>query len=245
MKLLGLTASDQNDSRDRAIINQVLQSQWWVNPLLNPDCGKVEPSPKQAGMEAYADGVSWNPGGLGQGRYYYTGSAWVKLIGPSDTISSATNADTVDNYHLSDIRSYAMVTGSDFTTTSTTVVDITGLTLPLLASSTYEFQMNIVLKSSTAAGLKVNIMASAAISAIEGQDECGNYTVGVYNIVDGIIALPYLSATHLSGVDYTGIQRITGIITTSGACNLVAQLQKITSGTATCFVGSFMRVAKI
>jgi len=30
--------------------NKILEAQWWVNPILNPECGKVEPAPKYVGM---------------------------------------------------------------------------------------------------------------------------------------------------------------------------------------------------
>jgi len=76
MKLLSLKWSEQNDSRDRDILNQVLRAQWWINPLLNPECGRVVPAPLYPGLLAWADGTNWNPGS-GEGFYRYTGSAWV------------------------------------------------------------------------------------------------------------------------------------------------------------------------
>ncbi len=77
MKLLSLL-SGPLDARDRDILNQVLRAQWWINPLLNPECGKVEPEPKYVRMVAYANGTDWNPGGNGVVGYYrWTGTAWV------------------------------------------------------------------------------------------------------------------------------------------------------------------------
>ena len=38
------------------------------------------PDKPQAGQVYYADGTDWNPGGTGEGLYFYTsGAAWVKL----------------------------------------------------------------------------------------------------------------------------------------------------------------------
>jgi hypothetical protein len=78
MKLLSLQSGVLMQG-ERAMVNLLLQSAWWSNPLLNPACGTVEPAPKYAGLVAYADGVSWNPGGTGAGMYFYSGAAWSKL----------------------------------------------------------------------------------------------------------------------------------------------------------------------
>jgi hypothetical protein len=62
------------------IINSVYRAVMWVSPLLNADCGKIEPPAefKIAGMLAYSDGTNWDAGS-GQGLYLWTGAAWAKL----------------------------------------------------------------------------------------------------------------------------------------------------------------------
>lgn len=52
----------------------------WTDPT-HPDYGKVEPpeNVRRRGLLAYADGVAWNPGGSGEGHYWYNGSGWTKL----------------------------------------------------------------------------------------------------------------------------------------------------------------------
>ena len=51
----------------------------WTDPT-HPDYGKVEPpeNMRRRGLLAYADGVTWNPGG-GEGVYWHNGSGWTKL----------------------------------------------------------------------------------------------------------------------------------------------------------------------
>jgi hypothetical protein len=63
------------------IINSVINALLWISPLLNPECGKMEPPAdfKIAGLLAYANGTDWDPGGTGQGIYLWTGAAWAKL----------------------------------------------------------------------------------------------------------------------------------------------------------------------
>lgn len=56
----------------------------WISPIVNKDCGKVAPQAEYLydGLEAYANGVDWNPNGTGKGMYRYntTTSLWV-LVG--------------------------------------------------------------------------------------------------------------------------------------------------------------------
>jgi hypothetical protein len=66
--------------RKTVIINDIISSIYWISPILNPQCGKIEPPTafKVDGVLAYANGTDWNPGG-GKGFYYWNSSAWVKL----------------------------------------------------------------------------------------------------------------------------------------------------------------------
>ena len=46
----------------------------------NKNFGKVTPQNPYVGMQAYADGVNWNPLGTGHAGYYrWTGTAWVYI----------------------------------------------------------------------------------------------------------------------------------------------------------------------
>jgi hypothetical protein len=216
----------------------VVSALYWVLPELNAQAGKQEPRPIVDGMLAYADGVNWNPG-FGRGIFKRVSGAWV-LLDAATTAATITLLGLIPLFPL-----FGRVTGSDFTTTSLTVVNITGLTLPLAASSTYEFQANVAVKSSTVAGIKVGLACSQAISAIEAQDEYGNYFTGVSSTLDRLTGLPFLSSAQLPGANYTGIQRFSGIIETSAACNLTVQLLKLTAGTATCFINSFIKAVKL
>lgn len=80
MKRLPINSALEDYSRTAITINELIDSLWWIDPLINPDCGKVEPPAtyRKDGKLAYADGVSWNPGS-GKGLYRYNGdtSSWV------------------------------------------------------------------------------------------------------------------------------------------------------------------------
>jgi hypothetical protein len=140
---------------------------------------------------------------------------------------------------------FTRATSADFTTTSTTVVTITGLSQALLASSVYEVEIHLVAKSSTAAGIKVGFNCSAAITKIEMIEQLANITGGAEAAPNRITAIPALSAAILLGVNDIGLARYKGIIETNGACTLNAQMLKVTSGTATCFIDSFMKATKV
>lgn len=43
------------------------------------DPSYAAPAKPREGDVRYADGTSWNPGGTGNGMYYYNGTAWVKM----------------------------------------------------------------------------------------------------------------------------------------------------------------------
>lgn len=64
------------------VVNLIARALFWSSPILNPECGKVEPPAEYriAGMQAYANGTGWNPGAGGEGIYYYNmAGVWTKL----------------------------------------------------------------------------------------------------------------------------------------------------------------------
>lgn len=81
MKKLPINEALANYSVTSITINGIIESLWWLDPIINPNCGKIEPTDeyKVDGKLAYADGVNWNPGS-GKGLYRYDGSEWV-LVG--------------------------------------------------------------------------------------------------------------------------------------------------------------------
>jgi hypothetical protein len=157
---------------------------------------------------------------------------------------SAVNASSLNSHadtYFATAPIYGRVETSDFTTTSTTLVDITGLSVPLAANTVYELDSNLSLRSSSAAGIKVGVNFSAAGATIEATCLHGASNAAY----DRINAFNTASAVFMTSITDGG-DRIKGIITTgANAGNLTIQLLKVTSGTATSYIGSFMRVNKI
>lgn len=62
-------------------INLILDTLYWISPLLNKNCGTIEPPAQyqRYGLIAYADGSNWDPGD-GEGYYYFSsGDSWVQI----------------------------------------------------------------------------------------------------------------------------------------------------------------------
>lgn len=72
----------ENYFRTANSINAILDTLWWISPLINPDCGKIEPHEQYLvdGLLAFSDGTNWDAGS-GKGFYYYDlgTTSWVKI----------------------------------------------------------------------------------------------------------------------------------------------------------------------
>lgn len=84
MKRLPVSKSLEDYSKTAITINEIIDSLWWIDPLINPNCGTVEPPSnyRKDGKLAYADGASWKPNGTGdKGLYRWDAatSSWVKV----------------------------------------------------------------------------------------------------------------------------------------------------------------------
>jgi hypothetical protein len=137
------------------------------------------------------------------------------------------------------------VTGSNVTTTGQSLVDITGLSVALTTSAVYEFEA--VLGVSTTAvttgteyGINYSVSGSTVYAMITG-----SYTTSA-DRSGRIIALNTASAAYLTTSAQSGVILIKGIIiTTTNAGNLTISHLKVTSGTSTVFIGSFLKVTRI
>lgn len=141
---------------------------------------------------------------------------------------------------------YARVTGSNATTTSASLVDITGLSVALSASTTYEVEVWLsVNNSADTNGIQFALQYSAVGATVEAQ-LIGTFTATAVR-TDRLSAFNTASGNRYvqaSGID--GVISIKGAVTTGvNAGNLTAQYQKPTAGTATVRVGSFLKVTKI
>jgi hypothetical protein len=157
-------------------------------------------------------------------------------------ISSADNIPGVGT------QTYSRVTGSNVTTTGQSLVDITGLTSALDANAVYEFEANILGStngSGNSAGTKYGVQYSAAGAAVyancisaNNSTTAANGSITAFNTAT-IICLA--GAQNVSaGVFFKGI-----ITTGSNAGNLTIQHLKITSGTSTVLIGSYLKVTRI
>ena len=139
---------------------------------------------------------------------------------------------------------YALVSGSDFTTSSTTLVDITGLSVALVSGGTYEFEA--VLTAGTGAdtnGVQVGVQYSSTGSIEAGLH--ANAATATAFTAGRITAFNTASATLEGSANANLPVWIKGIVVTTGAGNLTIQCLKPTSGTATVYQKSFLRVTRI
>jgi hypothetical protein len=141
------------------------------------------------------------------------------------------------------LPNFARVTGSNATTTGTTLTNITGLSVALAANTVYEFYASLSVASSSTAGTKYGVNfstagatveatyigASSATSTVAGRISALNTATGV------LMAVAADGAIHISGVITTG----------ANAGNLTIQHLKVTSGTSTVYINSYLKAVKI
>lgn len=140
-----------------------------------------------------------------------------------------------------------LVAGSDATTTGQSLVDITGLSIPLVINATYEFEA--ILACTTTAvttGTKYGVQYSVAGGAVVSQIS-GALTTTTGNGSELITALNTANATALLTTSaQSGGVRIFGTVTTgANAGNLTIQHLKVTSGTSTVKIGSYLKARRI
>lgn len=141
------------------------------------------------------------------------------------------------------IPAYARVTGSNATTTGQSLVNITGLTLALLANSVYEFEAVLMVASSSTAGNGYGVNYSAAGAVVESQIT-GTLAAATQKTLR--ISALNTAATPFVTVAANGGILIKGIMTTgANPGNLTVSHLKVTSGTSTAFINSFLKVSKI
>ena len=140
---------------------------------------------------------------------------------------------------------FARVTGSNATTTGQVLVNITGLTIALDANTVYEFEANLTVSTSAVTtGTRYGVQFSAAGGAVEATI-LGSSTTSA-DRSGRVSALNTVSATYLTTSAQSGIIRIKGLLTVgANAGNLTIQHLKVTSGTSTVFINSFLTARKV
>jgi hypothetical protein len=145
------------------------------------------------------------------------------------------------------LPAFGYVTGSDFTTTSTSLVDITGLSVALAVNSKYE--VFVWLSCATSAdinGIQFALNYSVAGGGVEAWVTPGVFTSNSAFRTDRFTALNTATGNrYLQTSAQDGFIVITGTVTTgANAGNLVVRCLKATSGTATVRIGSYIKVIK-
>lgn len=140
---------------------------------------------------------------------------------------------------------FARVTGSNVTTTGQALADITGLSVPLTTNAVYEFEAVLgVSTSAVTTGTQYGVNYSVAGGAVEAQID-GPLT-STASKRERISALNTATTAFLTTSAQTGGVVIKGIITTgANAGNLTIKHLKVTSGTSTVFINSFLKVTRI
>jgi hypothetical protein len=116
------------------------------------------------------------------------------------------------------------------------------LSIALAANHTYEFEAILIVQSSSSAGLN----AGVAYSGTMGDFLQYGIGEGSGTVVTFAVHASGPPAAAFSVVATTDtIVEIHGIVKTTGAGNLTAQLKKLTSGTATAQAGSVLRVRQL
>jgi hypothetical protein len=139
------------------------------------------------------------------------------------------------NYNPAAWEGATAVTGSDFTTTSTALVDITGLVSPTLVNAaTYEIAVVGMVKSSSNAGLTLGVHGGGSGSAAT----CFVQVVFVQSRIS-IVAIDTAS-TAISTSSNQGTIILKGFVTTrdAGTATISVQVAKVTSQTATVYIGT-------
>lgn len=139
---------------------------------------------------------------------------------------------------------FARVTGSNATTTSLTLVDITGLTIPLIANAIYEFLAVMTCQSPDANGNRYGVQFSAAGGGVEGSILADTTGITV-QLCERISTLNTMTTACVTAIAIEPVS-LRGIVTTDvNPGDFKIQHAKVTSGTATVYVNSYLKVTRI
>lgn len=140
---------------------------------------------------------------------------------------------------------YARVTGSNATTTGQALTNITGLSASLIANATYEFEAVLSVSTSavttgTAYGVNYSVSGATIESSITGS------STSTAAKTLRISALNTATLIYLATSAQTGGIVIKGIVTTgANAGNFTVSHLKLSSGTSTVFINSYLKVVRI
>ena len=130
--------------------------------------------------------------------------------------------------------------GSDFTTTSTTLVDITGMSFTAVASTKYIVEGFLYVNSSSTAGIKFGFNSTGGsptgfmqFIGMTSATAVGSIAVSTNNSAEGtaFVAVAADGVIHFWGVINSG----------TGSPTISMRGEKVTSGTLTVYKGSYLR----
>lgn len=135
---------------------------------------------------------------------------------------------------------------TNHTTTSTSLTSITGLALALQANSYYEIEIVLGVNSSSQTGCGYGLNWSSINAYIEAQISGTNTITGSkclrFTNFNASVS-PWLTAAVSTAV--AGGIMIKGIITTTNAGTVTVQHHKVTSGTSTVYLNSYIKATKV
>ncbi len=135
------------------------------------------------------------------------------------------------------------VSGSNFTTTSASLVDVTGLSITPASSSLYEVDVLLRVQSTTTDGMNIGMAQSGTGGTLSvvfmSQTTTGNGAFGVTSAFTTGHA-----AASTANTDSFVILK--GVLVTAGSPgNITVQVSKTTTGTATVYIGSRLTMTKL
>lgn len=140
----------------------------------------------------------------------------------------------------------AQVTGSDFTTTSSTASDVTGMTIAVLANKIYYVHGVLYTGCDNTGGFKIGFTGPAGAAVRVGMMDGSNAT-NIAPVITrfGAMAAQVSAFNRYNGA--TGMITLDGYITTSGtAGNITLQVGSVTATqTSTIFIGSTFHLTLI
>lgn len=169
----------------------------------------------------------------------------------SHTHTKANITDFAHTHTISDITNlpysptYALVAGSNATTTGQALTNITGLSVALVANGVYEFEAVLMTQvTNVTTGIQYGVNFSAAGASVVAQIT-GAFT-STASKTERISSLNSATSAYMTTGNGTGGILIKGILTVgANAGNLTIQHLKVTSGTSTVLIGSFLKVTRI
>lgn len=143
------------------------------------------------------------------------------------------------------INNWGLVTVTDATTTGQVLVDIAGLSVACAINSVYEFEAVLsVTTSADTTGTEYGVQYSVAGGAVEAH--ITGALTSTASKTERISALNTATGAFLTTSAQSGGVLIKGIVTTGvNAGNLTIRHLKVTSGTSTVRINSFLRVIKV